>query len=428
MKRLLATVLAALMALGLLTGCGQKAPKDMRIYGEKTSDSSQETFDGVTVNFFGYKADAMNLVAIESAIHGFMEDNPGIEIVYEGIKGTSYVDAFRLREENNTLDDLFMIHHDDAMTMIPAGKLVDLSDISTIDTFSDMAKSQFTEKDGSVYFVPTSITAFGLYVNLDMLEENGFDPPTNWAEFSEQCDYFKSQGITPIIGNNFTTLYTLISAKGLYPVYQMDNTAEMIEAFNSGEEDIVEYLAPGVEMVGTMLEKGWFDKEELKNTEQTSDDLALFAQGDRPFMITGGWASQRLLALDPKCKFAVYPYPVLDDGSVLVINMTTCLSISAESECVDEAKKFIEYLTQPDVIFEYCETQSSYTPLKDERASSDETIAPSAKCLYNGQNMIGSDFRLRLPIDDVDKIVGEAMLDGMSTEDAIELMRELISK
>jgi hypothetical protein len=35
-------------------------------------------------------------------------------------------------------------------------------------------------------------------------------------------------------------------------------------------------------MVGEMLDRGWFDKVEALNTGSTSDDLELFAQGDRP--------------------------------------------------------------------------------------------------------------------------------------------------
>lgn len=429
MKRLLATVLMTVISLGLLMGCEQKeASDDAQIYGEKRDTSFQSSFDGVKVNFFGYKADAMNLTAIENAIHGFMKENSSIEVKYEGIKGSTYWEAFELRLENNTMDDIIMVDHDRVLDLAPEGKLVDLSGLSTINGFSDMAKTQFIEKDGNVYFLPTAISTYGMYVNLDLLKENGFDVPTNWSEFSKQCDYFKSKGVTPIIGNNYSTLRCLMSAKGLYPVYQMDNTAEMIEEFNSGKKDIMEYLDDGVMMVGTMLEKGWFDKEELLNTAQTSDDLALFAKGERPFLITGGWASQRLMDMNPKCSYAIYPFPILEDGSVLVMDVNTCVSVYADSENLEEAKKFVEYLTQPDVIFEYCDTQSCYTPLEDDRTPSDKTITPSAEYLFNGRNVIGSDYRLKLPLDNAENTVAEKMLNGMNTKDAVKLLDKLIKQ
>lgn len=88
----------------------------------------------------------------------------------------------------------------------------------------------------------------------------------------------------------------------------------------------------------------------------------------------------------------------------------------------------MEYLTQPNVVYEYCDTQSSYSSLEDDRLPSDVTVAPSAKHLATEPNVIGSDLRLDLPTDNVTKRVGEAMLDGMSTEDAIERMRDLFKE
>ena len=80
------------------------------------------------------------------------------------------------------------------------------------------------------------------------------------------------------------------------------------------------------------------------------------------------------------------------------------------------------------MIYEYCDTQSCYTPLGDNRVPSDETIAPSAEYLLSGREIIGSDYRLKLPFDNAEKAVGEAMLDGMSTEDAVKLLGELMKQ
>jgi raffinose/stachyose/melibiose transport system substrate-binding protein len=289
-----------------------------------------------------------------------------------------------------------------------------------------MAKTQFTESDGSVYFLPTQISTFGLYVNYDLLKEYDMEVPTNWSEFENVCDTFVENGIVPIVGNYFTTWRSLIAAKSLYPVYQMEHPEEMIEKFNSGEVDIVDYLSDGIDMVGEMLDRGWFDKEEAMNTKSTSDDLQLFAKGDRPFMITGGWASQRLMALNPEFEYGLYPFPILENGSVLVMNVDTCISVSAHADNLDITKDFVEYFTQPDVIMEYCNTQSSFTPLKDDRTPTDQTIAPSAPYLFNGQNVIGSDYRLNLPLDNASNEIGKEMLNGMGTEEAIAKMSELI--
>jgi raffinose/stachyose/melibiose transport system substrate-binding protein len=423
MRRTAVKFAALSLALALLCGCGKSYETD--VYIEETPEQT-ENAEEVNLTFFGFKVDAMNLTAIESALQGYMTENPNVSISYEGLKSSDYWDTLDIRKENDDLDNIFMVHHDDVIELRKEGKLADLSDLSTIANFSAMAQSQFTEDDGSVYFLPTQISTFNLYINEDLLKEHGIEIPTNWSEFAAACDYFVSRGIVPFVGNNFTTWRSLIAAKSLYPVYQSEHPEELIEKFNTGEVDIMDYLSEGITMVGEMLDRGWFDREEALETSSTSDDLELFAQGDRPFMITGGWASQRLKAKDADFNYGIYPFPILEDGSVLVMNVDTCISVAAHADNLDITKDFVEYFTQPDVIMEYCNTQSSYTPLEDDRTPSDETIAPSVPYLFNGQSVIGSDYRLNLPLDNAENEIGKLMLAGMGTEDAIAKMAELI--
>lgn len=423
MNKILVMLLSVAM-LVTLAGCGNSAKNDSQ--GIILEGQGSEEKEQVEITFLGFKADPMNLTVIEATLHGYMEQNESVLVYYEGIKGSPYWEVFELRAEQNRMDDVMMVDHDRMIKLRDEGKLADLSELSTISGFNEMAKCQFIEEDGSVYFLPTNISTYGIYINYNLLKAHNIPVPTNYAEFTDACDYFVSQGIVPIIGNNYSTLRTLMSAKSLYPVYQMDKPEEMIEKFNSGEVDIMDYLSAGVELVGEMLDKGWFDKEELKNTAQTSDDLMLFAAGDRPFLITGGWASQRLTSMEPDFEYGIHPFPILPEGSVLVMDVNTCISVAANSDALEIAKNFVEYLTQPDVIFAYCDGQSCYTPLADNRVPSDKTIAPSAPYLFNGQSIIGSDYRLNLPLDNAEKEVGEAMLDGMSTQDAIAKLAELM--
>jgi raffinose/stachyose/melibiose transport system substrate-binding protein len=426
MKRNLRLFFAGCLSLSLFTGCGNSSSGDSSIVYIEDKQETESQAEEVELTFFGFKSDAMNLTAIESALQGYMKENPSVRISYEGLKSSDYWDTLDIRKENDELDNIFMVHHDDVIELRKEGKLADLSDLSTISNFSQMAQSQFMEEDGSVYFLPTQISTFNLYINQDLLKEYKIDIPTNWSEFEAACDFFVQQGIVPIIGNNFTTWRSLIAAKSLYPVYQMEHPEEMIEKFNSGEVDIMDYLSEGIEMVGEMLDRGWFDKEEALNTQSTSDDLQLFSKGERPFMITGGWASQRLMAMGPEFEYGIYPFPILEDGSVLVMNVDTCISVAAHADNLAVTKDFVEYFTQPDVIMEYCNTQSSYTPLDDDRTPTDETIAPSVPYLFNGQSVIGSDYRLDLPLDNAENEIGKAMLGGMDTSEAIEKMSELI--
>ncbi len=421
-KKTAVSLLSAAVTAVLLAGCAKKP--DSNIIMEM--DTHSRKAPSVSITFFGYQADAVNLVAIEDALHDFMDINPGIRVTYEGIKGQTYWDAFERRAASGNLDDIFTVDHDHLMALKREGRLEDLSDLSTIGNFDTLARSQFTEEDGSVYFLPISISTYGLYVNLDLLRQNGMEAPADLPEFTQACDYFVSQGIVPIIVNNYNSLRSLIVAKGMYPVYRKKDPVAEIRKFNSREADLAETLRPGVELVDMMLERGWIDREEALETAQTSDDLDLFAKGDRPFMVSGGWATPLLSDRAPGFDYAVYPLPVLDDDSVLVMNMSTCISINAESEHMDEVKQFAEYLTQADVMWHFCDSQQIYTPLKDDRMPSDPVIAPSAPGLSEGRIVMGSDYNLDLSLDSVLRECSRQMLEGMDVDEAMVFLADQI--
>ena len=50
--------------------------------------------------------------------------------------------------------------------------------LSTIPDFTVRILDQMSD-DGEIYWMPTTVSAFGLYCNLDLLEENGLDPATD---------------------------------------------------------------------------------------------------------------------------------------------------------------------------------------------------------------------------------------------------------
>lgn len=412
-----ALVLCAMLA-GLLCGCGKSTNRDVIIYeAEKTEAEKTQ------LTFFGYKADAINLTAIETALGGFMEENGDIDISYEGVKGSAYWESFAKRAETDNMDDLMMIDHDRVISLGGAGKLADLSDVAGLENFTIQARQQFTNPDGSVWFLPTCISTYNLYINYDLLEANSIAVPTDWESFSRACDYFADMGVTPIIANNYNSIPTLIVARALFDTYQQTNTDELIEAFNEQPELLAQELRLGVDMAAEMLACGWFDAEEVKMTAQTSDDLSIFAEGTRPFMITGGWASIRVTAKEPDFSFGVHPYPILEDGCVLSMDVNTCVAVSADSEDTEAAKKFVAYLIRPDVMWAYCDSQASYTPLHEEkRLPSEQTLVPSTAYLINGRSVIGADYRLTVPIFSALTACTGVLLDGGTAEEAQEVL------
>lgn len=421
-KCMIPCILALLITAGTLGACTSSKGENIVF-----SNGAEEFEPQVSMTFFGFKYEALNVTAIEDSLHHFMDEYPDITISYDGIKSPDYFEILEKRLSTGNGDDIFMVDHERMLELGEQGRLADLSDLSTLDNFSDLAKSQMSA-DGTIDYLPTSISAFGLYCNLDLLKEHGQKIPLNMSEFEEVCNYFVSKGITPIVANNDISLKTIAIAKSLLPVYQQADSKTAFARFNSGQDNLAKAFLPGFELVEHMLKKGWVASSEALTTTKTKDDLTLFAGGDRPFMLTGAWAVPRLRDLNPDLNFEVHPYPILDDSSTLVINIDTRISVNASSPHLAEAKKFVEYLTQSDAMWEFVNSQSSFSPLKENRLAEDKAIASLGPYLNNGYSVIGSDDNLTCPIWEISRKCILGMLSGDDAVKAAANMEELITE
>ena len=396
-----------------LAGCSGKPSGRVQVVEKGT----QET---INLTFFGNKADESNVHVIEKIMSNFMKEHPNIVITYESIKGTDYYDTLNKRMETDSGDDIFVVDHDSTLMLHGEEKLADLTGLSTIAQYTEDAKEQFTYEDG-IYWLPTTVSAFGLYCNMDMLKEYDQSVPANWKEFETVCDYFVKNGITPVVANNDISLKTLAIGASYYEKYKNGEVGEYFAELNSGKIGFGESLSDGISLVDEMLQRGYVDAGTAQDTKKTSDDLEAFAKGENPFMLTGVWASNRLKSdYGAEFNYEVEPLPILEDGALIVVNPDTRLAVNADSEHLEEAKQFVEYFTQAENLYEFCEDQCSISPLKDGQSSSVKEIQPVIKCYKEGRTVIGSDYRLNLPIWDLTKDAAQKLLNGTSKADILE--------
>lgn len=352
-----------------------------------------------------------------------MEENPDIYISYESLKGNDYYDALMKRMETGNGDDIFMVNHDTALQLEEEGKLCELSGLSTIPDFTVRILDQMSD-EGEIYWVPTTVSAFGLYCNLDLLEENGQKVPETLPEWEAVCDYFMGMGITPVIANNDISLKTLAIGRSFYCLYQEGSQKEVFGRINRGEESLGEYLKDGFSVAEAFLKKGYINSEEALVTKKTSEDLELFAQGNAPFMLTGGWAADRVKIMAPELRFTVVPYPVLEQGSVLVINADTRIAVNEDSQYKEEAKKFVEYFTGQENIRKFADNQCSFSPLTGGAPASSKEIQPLIDMYQEERTVIGADSELKVPIWDLTAECAVKLLSGEELPEVLEWLDE----
>ena len=379
--------------------------------------------DQIELNFYGYKTEAINVVAIEEILQAYMDKNPNITITYESVKGTEYYEILKKRLASNNYDDIFMIDEDNLQQLTNYNYFEDLSKLKTIKNFNTNSLEQMVQPDNTIPYIPTSISAFGLYCNLDLLEKHHQSVPKNNQEFMAVCQYFIEQGITPIIANNDISLKTIALAKGLYPIYQSPEKDRIIASLNQDPSILCNYLKEGYQYVKQLIDNKFIDAATTLKTEKTADDLIQFEENKNPFMLTGAWASVRVEKSSPDLNFKVYPYPILDDGAILVSNIDTRVCINAKGPHITEAKKFIEYLSQEDVMWKFVNSQSSFSPLKEQRIADDPKIQELSPYLTSEKTILGSDSNINLPLWSLTHEGITQLLTGNSIDSELEIIK-----
>lgn len=405
---------AALAGVFLLGGCGEK---NMLTNYEDLPENM------TSITFFGNKYEPENVTVIEEIISGFMDENPDIRVSYESLKGSEYFEALKKRMDAGKGDDVFMVNHDAVLELKKEGKLADLSALDAVSGYTDIMRSQMEDEEG-IFWLPTTVSAFGLYCNLTLLKDHEQEVPENLEEWEQVCDAFVKEGITPVIANNDISLKTLAIGEVFYSAYRDGSQAEVFGELNQGKAMLSEYLSSGFSLTETFLKKGYIDGASALETNKTSDDLTEFVRGEAPFMLTGAWAATRVKNRKPEFDFEVHPYPVLEDGSLLVINADTRLSVNADSEHMEAALKFVDYFTRPDNIQKFADQQSSFSPLKEGSPSSVQEIQPLIPCYQSGRTVLGTDGMLELPIWEWTKEVSVKLLSGETLSETMEWLDE----
>lgn len=93
-------------------------------------------------------------------------------------------------------------------------RLVDLSGYDFLNGLSNSVLDQ-AAIDGGIYLLPVSYTMTGIYYNKTLMEENGWEVPTNFAELEALCKEIEEAGLMPgvvgtrLTGGPFSTVFNL---------------------------------------------------------------------------------------------------------------------------------------------------------------------------------------------------------------------------
>ena len=193
--RLVSALLALVVGLSLLTGCGTKSPEEV----EKQEDARTIQVYLWTNSLYGTYAPY-----IQSQL-------PDVNV--EFIVGNNDLDFYKFLQQNGGLPDIitccrFSLH--DAAPL--KDSLMNLAMTNEAGAVYNTYLNSFKNEDGSVNWLPVCADAHGFVVNRGLFEQYDIPLPTDYASFVSACQAFEAAGIrgfTADYAYDYTCMETL---------------------------------------------------------------------------------------------------------------------------------------------------------------------------------------------------------------------------
>ncbi|MGI1663628.1 ABC transporter substrate-binding protein [Palleronia sp. KMU-117] len=297
----------------------------------------------VTLTIESWRNDDLTLWQSE-IIPAFEAAHPGIKVQFTPSAPAEYNAVLNSKLDAGSAGDLITCRPFDAsLALYEAGKLADLSDLSGMENFSDVAKSAWQTDDGSATFcVPMASVIHGFIYNKDAFAELGLEVPTTVDEFFAVLDAIKADGtyIPMAMGTNDQWEAATMGYNNIGPNYW--NGEEGRLALIAGEQSLTDeaWVAPFRQLArwGEYLGDGF-------EAQTYPDSQNLFTLGRAAIYPAGSWEISGFNAL-AEFEMGAFPPPVQAAGDTCYISDHTDIAIglNAASPNAEAARTFLSWV------------------------------------------------------------------------------------
>lgn len=367
-KKVLALVLATVMTMGTLAGCGQseeatteateatEEPAAEPAVEEAVAEETTEAAPAVEGGELTMLIDTDVSIAGFNAVAELAKQKLGITITIETRPGGADGDnVVKTRLASGDMADLCAYNSGALLSALnPSEYFLDLSGEALVDRLDDTYKSSVTV-DGKVYGIPLGSSQAGAIIySKTLYEKYGLSVPKTWDEFLANCDVLKENGETAILGTFADSWTSQVAFLG-------DNYNLM-----SAEADFIKNLEAGSAKYASTpaalrsFEKladttPYYNEDYLATTYDDGCDMMANAEAGHWFMLTQSLSNVYELygaeAVDALGVFAV-PGDNADDNG-LTVWMPTSVYGNKNSEKTDLIKAFMEFYVSDEALNAY---------------------------------------------------------------------------
>lgn len=410
----LGTVLAtAALSLSLLvSGCGGAGSSADKAAGEK-----------VTIRFAHWRGEDAEV--FNKIIDKFQQENPNIKVEMNISGSEAYIAAIQAELQSSKGADIFTAYPGSHFNSISkANAYVDLTNEPFVQNFeSNLIKAG--QKDGKQLALPYHLVYNIPIYNKAIFARYNLEPPKDWNGFLALCDTLKKNGVTPI-------LLPGDSGPGQFINPMLMNNApdeDIFQKVMDGKAKLTdEWFVKTLAQIKELSDKGYFQKDVLGSKKEGV--TAQFAQGQGAMLAMGSYMMATVKKQNPQIEMGLLaPITVPADKAVWegIHTTTFMLGINAKSKHQAEAKKFLEFLTRPEIASLYANETGQMLTVKGIKYESAE-LQEQAKWLNKKTRFQP---RYTIPDEEVKKAVEVAFQDviaGLAPQEAAAKAQAVVER
>ena len=394
-NRLLALLLAAMLLLGMLAGCGgTPAGGDPTKAPGPGGQNSAKPAAPVELNVVtSYGGDDGNRKNYENAVKAYEEATGNKILDASGTSNEEWKAKVLTDFQTGTEPDvLFFFTNADAEPIVQAGKVVDLATIRAEypDYGSNMRDSMLAvASDGKNYAVPSSGFWENMFVNTKVLADCGVavpGPDYTWDQFLKDCEAIKAKGYAPIACSLFEVPHYWFE----FCVMNNGTLANQLDIPASADDAAGQKWCAALNDIKDLYEAGYFPDNTL--TAADAETVAMFCNGEAAFLIDGSWKVTHFVDNYPENleNFAISYVPAKGERkaseAIGGISMGYFITKKAWDDPAkrDAAVEFVKHMTSDEVMSDFVTTEvtalkngaspSGLNPLQESAAKANGAI------------------------------------------------------
>lgn len=368
------SVFAVLMVLVMVLAACAPAAATPAAPAEPAAATQAPAGEKVTLTIESWRNDDLTIWS-DTIIPAFEKKYPNIHVVFSPAPPAEYNGVLNTKLEGGTAGDLITCRPFDAsLALFQKGYLADLTSLSGMENFSDVAKSAWITDDGkSVFCVPMASVIHGFFYNKDAFDKLGITPPETWDEFYAAMDKIKADGTYVPIAMGTSDLWeaATMGFQNIGPTYWKGEEGRQALIKGTAKYTDEPYVKTFAQLAAwkPYLPEGF---EAVKYPDAQS----LFTLGKAAVYPTGSW---EITTFESQATFnmGVFKPPVEKKGDTCYISDHTDIAIgmNAKSAHPEEAKTFLSWVASPEFAELYANALPGFFSLSNQPVTLKDPLA-----------------------------------------------------